>query len=430
MKSFDIFGVSDNPRRAAIVAGAFAAVALLLIALILILRPLPDAQVYDMRILPFQTEAGVEIAYRPGEPVSEIVTGIPAAASEGLNLGIGADALSLSDREGYLAITGDEAFDVATLVIPEGRGGPAKAYPLARFGSEAVVLNMAQVNPRAIDGQRVEAGAAGPAFQWLGPAQTWSGEQISMVFEPSMPPAIQAMIDNTIAVINDYYKAELGGSLDAAPQLMLLHAQGRDGQILIEGDSVRGQSLIRFAGGGVAAQGEEAQRRIRQNIAHELAHLWQLERDGVSRAPDWLHEGAAEAIGLESLYITEKYADADYAAMLEGARAGCAAALRRGPLDKAGGQGRHQASYDCGAILWIALAAQQETDGGAVAVTWAAFADFAENRRDGQSADAFFDFAEDWGGDAFANAARQFVNADFSAGNGDLVIEGLFAADL
>ena len=80
-------------------------------------------------------------------------------------------------------------------------------------------------------------------------------------------------------------------------------------------------------------------------------------------------------------------------------------------------------------MAWTALSAQRER--ATVVATWKAFADFAADRRDGQSAEAFYDFAADWSGsEPFARSLRQFVTADWSGANGRLIVDGLFEGSL
>ncbi|NHK27376.1 M1 family metallopeptidase [Parvularcula flava] len=418
-----------NPGAATLAVGA-GVLALFILALVLVLRPAPQtSQSYHVQLYPFLTDAGVEIGYRPQEPVESLTIGLSPDYLSALTITMNGEIVSMAGEGNGIGFEGSEPFDLVSVVLDRSLETPAKAYPLVQYGTEAAVINIAPFQPVAVNGDRVSGQSAGPRFQWVGQPLIWEGENIVMLYEGAMPQAVQGMIGNSIAVLNDYYKGVLGGELSTRPELYMLYDAGRPGQISIEGDSVRGQALIRFIGGGLGEVGQEAQRRVLENIAHEMAHLWQLERQGVGTAPDWLHEGGAQAIGLESLFITEKYSDADYSAMLGRAQRNCANALSGGPLDKAAARGDHEASYACGVMTWTALSAQRE--GATVVSTWKAFADFAAERRDGQSAEAFYDFAADWSGsEPFTRSLRQFVTADWSGANGRLIVDGLFEGSL
>lgn len=418
-----------NPGAATLAVGA-GALALLVLALVLILRPGPQVgRTYEVQLYPFLTEAGVEIGYRPTEPVDSLAIGLSPDYLPALSITMNGETVSMSGEGDGIGFDGAQPFDLVSVLLDRSLETPAKAYPLVQYGTEAAVIDITPFQPIAVNGDRVSGQSPGPHFQWVGQPLIWEGENIVMLYEEAMPQAVQGMIGNSIAVLNDYYKGALGGELSTRPELYMLYDAGRPGQIAIEGDSVRGQALIRFIGGGLTDVGQEARRRVLENIAHEMAHMWQLERAGVGAAPDWLHEGGAEAIGLESLFITEKYSDADYAAMLGRAQRTCANALAGGPLDRAAARGEHEASYACGVMVWTALSAQRE--GATVVATWKGFVDFASGRRDGQSAEAFYDFAAEWSGsEPFTRSLRQFVNADWSGANGRLTIDGLFEGSL
>ncbi|GGD05198.1 hypothetical protein [Aquisalinus flavus] len=422
--------LSGKTPGAATLAVAAGGLALFVLALVLILRPAPQgSQSYQVQLYPFLTEAGVEIGYRPVEPVESLTIGLSPDYLAALSVTMNGEIVRMAGEGDGIGFDGSEPFDLVSIVIDRSLETPAKAYPLVQYGTGAAVIDITPFQPVAVNGQRVSGQSPGPRFQWVGQPLLWEGENIVMLYEEAMPQAVQGMIGNSIAVLNDYYKGVLGGDLPARPELYMLYAAGQPGQIAIEGDSVRGQVLIRFIGGGLNEVGQEARRRVLENIAHEMAHLWQLERDGVGAAPDWLHEGGAQAIGLESLFITEQYADADYAAMLGRTQRTCANALAGGPLDRAAARGEHEASYACGVMAWTALSAQRE--GATVVATWKAFADFAAGRRDGQSAEAFYDFAAEWSGsEPFTRSLRQFVRADWSGANGRMIVDGLFEGSL
>ena len=179
--------------------------ALFVLALVLILRPAPQAgQSYQVQLYPFLTEAGVEIGYRPTEPVESLTIGLSPDYLSALSITMNGATVTMAGEGEGIVFDGAEPFDLVSVVIDRSLETPAKTYPLVQYGTGAAVINITPFQPVAVNGDLVSGQSPGPRFQWVGQPLIWEGENIVMLYEEAMPQAVQGMIGNSIAVLNDY----------------------------------------------------------------------------------------------------------------------------------------------------------------------------------------------------------------------------------
>lgn len=114
---------------------------------------------------------------------------------------------------------------------------------------------------------------------------------------------------------------------------------------------------IRLSGDGWRNDSEKARRLLRQNLAHEISHVPQLERFDSAFEPIFLHEGYAEARSLDLLIEAKLWTVADARRAMLGFEQRCLIALRRGPLWPQIEAEDRDATYACGAIIVLAAAA-------------------------------------------------------------------------
>ncbi|MEM9233629.1 MAG: hypothetical protein AAGA69_05255 [Pseudomonadota bacterium] len=115
---------------------------------------------------------------------------------------------------------------------------------------------------------------------------------------------------------------------------------------------------IRLSGDGWLNDTEKARRLLRQNLAHEIAHVPQLERFDSAFEPVFLHEGYAEARSLDLLIEAKLWTVADARRALLGFEQRCLMALRRGPLWPQIQAEDRDATYACGAVIVLAAASE------------------------------------------------------------------------
>lgn len=188
------------------------------------------------------------------------------------------------------------------------------------------------------------------------------------------------------------------GRLQEAGALIL----GQDGaganRLDLDGRAVPGRAVVNLSGAGWAAPSEKGAVLLAQHVAHEIAHLYQLQLYDGPLEPRVLHEGFAEALALEGLADTGRWDAAAVAAWRASAVARCGRAMENGPLYPQWIGGDADASYGCGFVVIeiVAEAAGLRPTG--------LYAAYAARMRDGRS-------LRTWAADTLPAGLRQSLTA-------------------
>jgi hypothetical protein len=386
-------------------------------------------QSYDVRIVPLRTDKGVEILYRAMTPVQEISIPFPEEMIDYLTVTESSDIVSVVPVDGGVKLQGTADIALTGILVSPEIPTPVSNYPAVQFGTEALVLNMPLFTPFEINGTAVDPAVADTSqFFWLAGGGVNNADN-SILMDTALPPNLGYLLLTALPDILTYYETAFEQPLSQAPQLMLLYEEGREGQLTIEADAVPGQLLIKFTGQSFGKDLPEARRMVLLNLAHEIVHLWQLEQPGVGASPDWLHEGAANALSAEALFVSGQWSDVDYGEALEAAKDACAETLRNGTIVNAGTNGHHQTSYACGHMILAATAGQRQ--GATIAQLWKAYTADISARGADMTADSFYRFASGWAeNDKYGLVVQKFVTMNFAYGDRDGVIDQLFAGTL
>ena len=384
---------------------------------------------YDIGIVKLPTEDGAEVLYRAYQPVRELEIPFPPEMIDSLSKGEGAEEITLeATREGVL-LRADAPFDLAGIIVSRDAPVPEKAAPVAQFGKDALVLNMTAFTPVRVEGQRVSPASDEKPFSWVSEAKPAEVGEVDLFLDPGLPAQVSEALRTGLLRLPDYYAEAFGHGLEARSQLMVLYEQGFAGQLKVEGDTVRGQSLIKFTGEGFGKDSPEARTLVYQTLAHETGHLYQLEDTRSAEAPDWLHEGAAEALADEALFMTGLWKAEDYLKALTEAKQDCADELKNGPLNRAAREERHRAGYVCGQTILVAVTAQNK--GANVKAMWQAFLAYAREAEAGFTVEAFLGFAESWSqSEAFVRSLKSFLESDYSYADREATVEQMFQGTL
>ncbi len=410
-------------------AGAVA-VGLLLISMLL--RPASisevPAQTFDIRLTVLPDEKGAEILYRAYTPVEDIALAFPATVIDRLEIGEGKGRVGLRFDGDGVALTADEEFGLAGLIVDFSE--TKVDNPAVWSGSGAGVLNMTYFTPVRVNDQLVSNKAeALKVFEWVGGGSSFDNDRMQILTDPGMPSPVISMLAPVADQLAGHMVSAFGRELEVKPQLMFLYAEGMEGQLSVSGEATRGQSVIRYEGGGFREGTPEMQRLVMFNLAHEMVHLWQLEEAKVSTTSDWLHEGIADALAAEALFVAGIWGEEVYFQTLNEARDACAGYLGTGTLRGASSRGHYGAGYSCGHMVAAALSSQKQ--GETISSMWRAFAEFAREQPGGFSDETFYEFAENWtGSDTFVRSMRSFVKSDYRSANHEKIIDRLFAGML
>ena len=265
---------------------------------------------------------------------------------------------------------------------------------------------------------------AHPAFVYLGPLDPVETDHVMALIDPDAPGWIVDEFNALVPESFDKLAALFGFTPETKPNLFLAAPLGRDeSRLSYAGDALPAQFQITLEGAAWKEKSDKARGIFTSATIHEAVHLWQAAaRPGPEEAPDWTHEGAADAIAAEVMVALGEWDSAAYAANERAARTECARELDTGSLNGAKARGDFRALYACGHVIALAVS---RADGKTTADFWRDFIERAGD--DGYSEDMFYDLVADRTGDRdFADALEDFARTPLA--EPDRAIDGLFAS--
>lgn len=256
-----------------------------------------------------------------------------------------------------------------------------------------------------------------PTYVYLGPIAPVLNGGASMLIAPETPEWIVAEFTDLVPQVFSTLEEMFGFGLDTKPSLFLSVGNSSDldvdqGRLSYSGDALPGQFQILLEGGAWSQPSDKGREIFTHSTIHEAVHLWQTAaRPFDETAPDWIHEGAADAITAEVLVMLGIWDEAAFAADKASARAECADELHAGSLNGASARGDFRALYACGHVIADAVAIAEGKGAGvaSTAAYWRQFIDRAQ-AEDGYTEAMFHALVQERTGDRdFARALRQFT---------------------
>jgi len=249
-----------------------------------------------------------------------------------------------------------------------------------------------------------------PAFVYFGPIKSRETKSLVAVADPGAPRWIIREFHASAPKIFDHLRTAFRSDLGVKPNVFLsFEPGGPEGLLRYSGDALPGQFQLALHGGSWWRQSLKAKDLIRHGVAHEAVHLWQsATANPFDRSvPDWIHEGAADAIAAETLVALGFWTSSDAERNFANARTECAYELTGTSLAQAAQGGSVRALYACGHIL-MRVAAEAHNGAGSVTAFWRAFMRRA-SEAGGYDAALFYQTAADAGGRDLADALRWFA---------------------
>lgn len=328
----------------------------------------------------------------------------------------------------------------------------SKEYqPVARYGAGGALLYTGHFWPMTAAGGRIDAtfdfmpGAGGhvvafganepvvkdwrspmahPAFVYLGPLEPVETKDVMALVDPDAPDWVveefNSIVPKSFAKLADLF----GFAPATKPNLFLSAPLGDEaGRLSYSGDALPAQFQITLRGAAWNEASDKARTVFRHSTIHEAVHLWQAAaRPAIEDAPEWIHEGAADAIASEVMVALGLWdADAIMTAERE-AHLECARGLDGGSLNAAKSRGEFRALYACGYVIATAVA---QADGASTAAFWRDF--IARSQAvGGYDAELFYQLvAERTDDQAFADAIEDFARTPLA--DPERSMERLFA---
>ncbi|MEO1135031.1 MAG: hypothetical protein AAFW68_00295 [Pseudomonadota bacterium] len=312
----------------------------------------------------------------------------------------------------------------------------SKEYqPVVRYGEGGALLYTGHFWPMMEEGGRVDAvfdftpvgdghvvafGAnepavkawrspmAHPAFVYLGPLEPVETKDVMALVDPDAPGWVveefNTIVPDSFAKLSDLF----GFAPATKPNLFLSAPIGDEaGRLSYSGDALPAQFQITLEGAAWNEPSGKARRVFRHSTIHEAVHLWQAAaRPVIEDAPEWIHEGAADAIASEVMVALGLWDAGALMATERAAQMECARGLHGGSLNAAKSRGAFRALYACGHVIAAAVA---QAEGNSTAAFWRDF--IARSvAADGYDADLFYrTIAERTDDQGFADAIEDFA---------------------
>jgi len=160
-------------------------------------------------------------------------------------------------------------------------------------------------NVIAPPGNRLEPGGT-RGYAYFGPAQAVQSGSTRLLLDPTTPDWVRDTLHDASGRLAQYYakayQRPLKGQLDILLSISGLEKPG----LSMNGGAVLGQLAYRFEGKQLIGDHPKKRELLSRIVAHEMAHLWQLnvDRGGIGENDPWIHEGGAEAMALDALLQT------------------------------------------------------------------------------------------------------------------------------
>lgn len=145
-------------------------------------------------------------------------------------------------------------------------------------------------------------------YAYFGPHQPVRQGSVNVIVDPQAPAWVRQTIDETTAKVSQYYEQAFQRKLMHTPlvSIVMVGFDGPPRSMDMKGGVIGGGVAYRLQGPGLADDHPKKRAHVARLVAHEMAHLWQLNptRGGVGEKDAWIHEGGAEALMLEALRST------------------------------------------------------------------------------------------------------------------------------
>jgi hypothetical protein len=143
-------------------------------------------------------------------------------------------------------------------------------------------------------------------YAYFGPAQPVRVGTTRFLIDPQTPDWARATLQDAGGAMAQYYEKAYQRPLQDELLVMVSVAGFASEGFSLNGGAVMGQLAYRFDGKQVLGDHPKKRDLVARLVAHEMAHLWQMNmaRGGVGDDDPWIHEGGAEAMALDGLLQT------------------------------------------------------------------------------------------------------------------------------
>ncbi|HEX5684791.1 MAG TPA: hypothetical protein VFY73_12260 [Ideonella sp.] len=144
-------------------------------------------------------------------------------------------------------------------------------------------------------------------YAYFGPAKPVRMGNVNVIIDPKTPAWLRETLEQTTAKVSEFYEQAFQRKLIDTP-LVAVALVGFDGpsSFNFKGGVAGGGLAYRLQGSGLVDDHPKKRSYVARLVAHEMAHLWQinLKRGGIGEDAAWIHEGGAEALMLAAVRAT------------------------------------------------------------------------------------------------------------------------------
>jgi hypothetical protein len=209
---------------------------------------------------------------------------------------------------------------------------------------------LAQENVIAPPPNRLHPGAE-RGYAYFGPAQAVPAGAVKVLIDQRTPQWLRETILDVGAKTSAYYEKAYQRGLKDELLIMISVDNFESSGFSIKGGAIMGAGQVsyRLEGKQVLLDHPQLRQGVARNVAHEMAHIWQLAvaQGGIGDQGAWIHEGGAEAMAIDALLQTGMWSEESAKAYRAKQAATC---------EKLGGAVEtYDGIYACGLVRFDAL---------------------------------------------------------------------------
>ena len=255
-----------------------------------------------------------------------------------------------ADPEFDIIASDGKPFRVASVEIDTFDGRPEKQYaPFNRFSDGGTAVFLGHLQGEASRGkQTVEMSTdirlhgllqenviAAPlnklapggqrGYAYFGPDHAVPAGPALVLLDANAPPWVRETVLDVGEKMAQYYEKTYQRSLKEKLFIMLSVSEPDVPGFSVKGGMVLGQLSYRVGGNEVTGEHPKKRYFLAKVVAHEMAHIWQMnvDRGGIGPRDPWIYEGGAEAMALEGMLQTGVASQETVAAYRAGQAATC-----------------------------------------------------------------------------------------------------------
>jgi hypothetical protein len=140
-------------------------------------------------------------------------------------------------------------------------------------------------------------------YAYFGPQQPAAAGVADAIIDPSAQPWLKETLIDATARLSQYYEQAYAHRLKQRLRVQITIAGLDTPGLSTKGGAVQGQLVYTLRGQQFKGDHPAKRKFLMREVAHEMAHIWQLSGDHISLdgTTPWVFEGGAEAMAMDAL---------------------------------------------------------------------------------------------------------------------------------